>query len=362
MNNSKVTATQFFSLMYLSVLGSVFMYISSSKVLIATTDSIFRPFVFVIIGVAVAVPAVLLHKKQKTLSEGTLSVLKKSTVYKIVSVLFAAVYFFDALMTVARFDLFASSELFPGTDMTFFIVALIVICCVLALLGLGGLSRASVIFTVTVAVATVFASLTLIKEVDTVNYTPLFENGVGKFISDSLLFCLQMSELGTIFLYLPQIEGVSFKKYVFWLCLSAVSFAFVLFFVVGTLGVFADTQLFPTYSAVSLAEFGLFERLDALETAVWILCIVTKLTFYVMTVIKCIRFAFPKIKEKVIASVCGVIISAVIVFVSLDVERFAFISAVPVIAVVFLLPVIVLPSVLLLFTFITGRKNSEKSF
>lgn len=346
----------------MSVLGSVFMYISSSKVLIATTDSVFRPFVFIVVGVAVAVPSVLLYKKQKILSKNTRSILNKSMRYKIVSLIYGAVYFFDALMTVARFDLFASSELFPDTDMTFFIVALVVVCCLLALLGLGGLSRASVIFTVTVAIATAFASLTLIKEVDTVNFTPIFENGVGKFFSDSLLFCLQMSELGAILLYLPQIEGVSFKKYVCWLCVSALSFAFVLFFVVGTLGVFADTQLFPTYSAISLAEFGLFERLDSLETAVWILCVVTKLTFYVMTVIKCIRFSFPKIKEKVITGVCAVLISAVIIFVSFDIERFAFVSSVPVIAIVFLLPVIVLPSVLLLYTLLIGRKDSEKSF
>lgn len=361
MVEKRVTVPQFFSLLYLSMMGSGFMYISSSDITVASSDSLLRPFVFAVFSLLAAVPAYIVIKKQADMPPEKRKNLNKSVVYKTVSLIFAVVYFIDAIMTTARFDLFASSELFPGTDMTLFIVGLVVICSALALLDIGGLARASVIFTVVVVGATLFAALSLFKEVDMLNFTPLFENGVGKFFKDSLYFCIQGSEIGTVLLFAPQIKGNIKKGFIGWAVAVAVSLSFILFFVVGTLGVFADTQLFPTYSAVSLAEFGLLERLDALETAIWILCIVAKLTFYIMIVVKCMRFTLPKVSEKAVCAVCAVGISAIIAFVSGDVMRFGFISSKTVNTLIYAIPVVVLPCVLLIYTLIKRRKRSEKT-
>lgn len=359
MTKSTVSAPQFFALLYLSMLGSVFMYISSSEIIIATAESLLRPVVFALVSIIVAIPIYFLCKNgeyQKYLTGE-----KKSKVYKLVAIFYGVIYFIDALMTAGRFDLFASSELFPGTEMTYFLIGLVAVCVALSFCGLGALGRASTVFTVVVVAATLFASFTLSKEVDFLNFTPIFENGVGKFFSDSLMFCIQASEIGAIVIFFPQIKGNVKKNYILWSVLSAVSFSFILFFVIGTLGVFADTQLFPTYSAVSLAEFGLFERLDALETAIWILCVVTKLTFYIMAIAKCICFAFPKFSEKITGVSVGVIISAVLIFISGNVMNFRFISNTPLVLGVYLVPVVVLPMVLLLWNFIKRRKGNEKT-
>lgn len=360
MPENKISAPQFFSLLYLSTLGSVFMYISSSKILIASTDTLFRPLVYILIGAIVIIPTFLLSSKWSRLGEEKQRELKNSKVYKTVSLVYASVYLADAVITTARFDLFASSELFPGSDMTFFIIALVVCCCVLALLGIGGLSRAGTIFTAVVVTATCFVALTLIEEVDLLNFTPVFENGTGKFFSDSLLFSVQASEIGSLLIFMPQIKGNIKKNYGLWLVLGALSFSVVFFFVVGTLGLFADTQLFPTYSAVSLAEFGLFERLDALETAIWILCIVAKLTFYIIIVIKSVGFTVRKLSEKQLAIISAVLISTVIIFVSYDVERFGFISSTSVLSVVYAISVLILPMILLIYTYIKGGRVNEK--
>ncbi len=359
MTKSTVTAPQFFALLYLSMLGSMFMYISSPEIKIATAESLLRPVVFAVISIVVAIPMYFVFKKGAY--KQNLSAEKKSKVYKIIAVFYAAVYFIDALMTAGRFDLFASSELFPGTEMTYFIIGLVAVCVVLSFSGLGALGRASTVFTLVVVAATAFTSLTLSKEVDFLNFTPLFENGVGDFFWDSFMFCIQASEIGAILIFFPQIKGNIKKNYILWSVLSAVSFSFILFFVIGTLGIFADTRLFPTYSAVSLAEFGLFERLDALETAIWILCVVTKLTFYIMVIVKCICFVFPGFSEKITGVSVGVIISSVLIFISGNVMNFQFISYTPLILGVYLVPVIILPSILLLTDFIKRRKGNEKT-
>lgn len=359
MTKSQVSAPQFFALLYLSMLGSMFMYISSPQITIATAESLLRPVVFAIASIVFAIPIYLLctkgNLKEKLQSE------TKSKVYKGVAVFYAMVYFVDALMTVGRFDLFASSELFPGTEMTYFLIGLVGVCIALSFCGIGALGRASTIFTLVVVGATAFASFTLTKDVDSLNFTPLFENGVGKFITDSLTFSLQASEIGAIVIFFPEIKGNIKKHYILWSVLSAVSFSFILFFVVGTLGAFSDTQLFPTYTAITLAQFGLFERLDALETAIWILCVVTKLTLYISLIVKCICFAFPKLSEKITSVSVGVVITGFLIFISGNIQNFGFISFIPLVVGVYVFPVLVLPTILLIYGFIKRRKKNEKT-
>lgn len=359
MTKSSVSAPQFFSLLYLSMLGSMFMYISDPQIKIATAEALLRPVFFAFVSIVIAIPIYLLCAKGN-LKENLQSE-KKSKVYKVVAVFYGVVYFIDALMTVGRFDLFASSELFPGTEMTYFLIGLVTVCVALTFSGLGALGRASTIFTLVVIAATIFASFALSRELDYLNFTPLFENGAGKFIADSFTFSLQASEIGVIVIFFPEIKGNIKKHYILWSVLSAVSFSFILFFVVGTLGAFADTQLFPTYSAVSLAEFGLFERLDALETAIWILCVVTKLTLYLMVIVKCICFAFPRLPEKITAISVGVVITAFLIFISGNIMNFSFISFKPLVFSVYIVPVVVLPATLLIYGLIKRRKNNEKT-
>ncbi len=359
MIKSSVSAPQFFALLYLSVLGSMFMYISSPQITIATAEALLRPAVFAVASIVFAIPIYFLCTKSDF--KENLQAEKRSKVYKGVAILYGLVYFVDALMTVGRFDLFASSELFPGTEMTYFLIGLVVTCVALSFCGIGALGRASTIFTLVVVAATAFASFTLSKEVDFLNFTPLFENGVGKFIKDSLSFSIQASEIGVIVIFFPEIKGNIKKHYILWSVLSAVSFSFILFFVIATLGLFADTQLFPTYTAVTLAQFGLFERLDALETAIWILCVVAKLTLYISAIVKCICFAFPRLSEKITAASVGVAIAGLLIFISGNIMNFNFISFEPLVVGVYLVPVLILPLILILYNKLKRRNKDEKT-
>ena len=349
MTKSRVSPPQFFCVLYLSVLSSVFMYISSGDIAIASTDSLLRPIAFVLISIIVAVPMLLLFKEVKSKVSSGLSVNRKRPFFRMVAFIYVAVYFVAILRALARFDLFASSELFPGADMTFFIIGLVIVCAMLSLLGLGALSRAAVIFTAIVVCATAFVMLSLRKDVDLLNFTPIMENGFEKLLGDAIYFALQGAEIGVILLFLPQIKGGLVKSYLLWAILSGVTFIFILFFTVGTLGAFADTQLFPTYTAVTLAELGLLERMDALETAIWILCIVEKVSLYFLGVVSCIEFILPKVSVRVICGGCAVAVSGLLVFISGNLERFYFMSYKPLVVLLYLVPVVILPVALIIY-------------
>lgn len=342
MLKEKVSANQFFLLLYLSLLSTVFMYLSSAQIKIAQTDALLRPLVFVLLSFIVIIPTLLVLKKHIELKANR-QYIPKTRLLKFIALVYVGVYLISILKTTARFDLFASSELFPNSDMTVFLVLFIVVCAVLSFLGLGALSRAAGVFAFIVCVSTGVVMLSLADEVDFLNFTPLFENGISEFFKEGLLFAVQATEIGTIIMFLPDIKGDIKKSFIGWIVFSALSFSLIFFFVVGSLGAFADTQLFPTYTSVTLASFGLLERIDALETAIWILCVAEKLSFYFLICVKALQYAFWGVSKKWLSVAVAGIVSVVIAFVSYNIEKFAFLSADVLSVVLFLFGGVILP-------------------
>lgn len=342
MIKEKVSANQFFALLYLSLLSTVFMYLSTPHIKFAQTDALLRPLVFLLLSFIVSVPVFLVLKKHIQLKNNR-QYIPKTRFLRLVAFLYAAVYIVSILRTAARFDLFVSSELFPNSDMTVFLVAIIGVCAVLSFLGLGALSRAAGVFALVVCASTAVVMISLADEVDILNFTPIFENGLGEFFREGLFFALQATEIGTIIMFLPDLKGNVKKTFIGWTVLSSLSFSLIFFFVVGALGAFADTQLFPTYTSVTLASFGLLERIDALETAIWILCVVEKIAFYFLICVKALRYTFSGASQKAVYAVVGGVVATVIAFVSYDIENFSFLSADILTIVLFLVSVVILP-------------------
>ncbi len=358
MTEQKVSAPQFFSLLFLSSLNTVFMYISSADVYIAQSDALLRPVVLCLVSFVSALPQFFIYKLYMRNKAYGLSV-KSTGVLKFFAMCFGVIYFLSVLRSVSRFDLFASSELFPGNDMTIFIIAIVVVCGLLSLLGFGALCRGSVIFTFIVVLVTAFVMISLADEVDVLNFTPFFQETPSKFLGDSLLFSLQITELGAIFMFFKNINGNVKKNYIAFVLSSGGVFAAILFFVIGSLGAFADTQLFPTYASVTLASLGLLERIDALETAVWVLCVVLKISFYILVVVKAFRYVFEKISSKIICAIVCAVLCSILVFISGNIELFGFVSNDIFAIVLYCLGVVVLPLGVLLY--LKGGKVYEKA-
>ena len=61
MTQTRVSAPQFFSLLYLSVLSSIFMYISSPEITVSETDSLLRPLIFIVMSIIAGIPTFLIY-------------------------------------------------------------------------------------------------------------------------------------------------------------------------------------------------------------------------------------------------------------------------------------------------------------
>lgn len=348
LTEQKVSASEFFSLLFLSVLSTVFMYISSPQIPIARTEALLRPVVFIIISLVAGLPAFFIYiNNVKNARKGL--VVKETKFLRIATSGFGAVYFVGALKTILRFDLFASSELFPGNDMSIFLIAIVVVCGALSTVGLSAICRGSVIFCFIVVGATFFVMVSLVDEFRLLNFTPLFSDGIGEFAKDSFLFTIQATEIGAVTLFLPRIKGEFKKHYISFVTLSGLAFTAILAFVIGTLGSFADTQLFPTYTAVTLANFGLLERIDALETAIWILCVVVKISFYILIVVQSLKKLLPKFSIRVLTVAVCTALAVIPAVISNNIEAFGFISNNVLTFVLYVVGVVILPCVLLVY-------------
>ena len=327
MNRNKISVSRYFGICWLSLLVGTFMVMSSGSFETGSSESILRPFVFAAVNLTGFVFTGGFIKVSG--GENILSYLKKRS--RVLSAAAAAVYalifLYGLIRTAARFDLFASSEMFAQNDTALFSVLILFLCALLSLRGLSALCRAGTVFCIAVAAGTLAVIiLSVADNFDFLNFAPLNKAGAEEFLPDALAYACYPVETGAILLFCDRLTGKPKKGFFIWLAVSTVSLFLLAFCVVGTLGAFADTQLFPVYALSTVHGIGLLERLDAVETAVWMLCIVCKTVFYFIITGECLHSLLPGIPRAAAVLCAAAAVSAASVVISGRVGLFGFLS------------------------------------
>ena len=119
MTERKVTTFQFYSLLYICSVVAAFMFVSTTIIDLGATDAVLFPSVFGVLSFVTIIPTFIFNKKSN--GESVLSAIrKKSKVFSnIVACSYIVLVFVLLLRTLARLDLFVSSEVFPENTMTF---------------------------------------------------------------------------------------------------------------------------------------------------------------------------------------------------------------------------------------------------
>ena len=143
MTEKKVTTFQFYSLLYICSVVAAFMFVSTTVIDLGTTDAILFPSVFGVLSLITIIPTFIFNKKSN--GESVLSAIsKRNKIFSdVVAFFYIVLVFILLLRTLARLDLFVSSEVFPENTMTFLIVSIVIVSVFLSLLDIGALSRAS---------------------------------------------------------------------------------------------------------------------------------------------------------------------------------------------------------------------------
>lgn len=316
----KISVFQFFTMLFISRTLTTVTYLSSYTKDVRLSDMLVQPVFRIALGIIIMIPLYLICKKYNTTD--LLSIANS----KLVSFCYVFVFFYFTVVTIARLDVFAGTVVFPETDVNFLLIFAILLCSYGAYLGFEALGRSAVLSAVVVIPALIFIMATLVKKVDLLNLTPVFYNGVTPVIKTAVDSVGQTVEYAIIAVCLPRVTGNVKKGFFWWLSLQTLLMAIMFFFATTVMGNFTGTQLFPFHTLASLAEFAMFDRLDAIFTSVWILCAFIKAGLLIYLQSDILHRAFEKIERKNFIIGIGAITIVTNLFVASEFKRFSLVD------------------------------------
>ncbi len=316
----KISAFQFFTMLFISRTLTTVTYLSSYTKDVRLSDMLVQPVFRITLGIVIMIPLYLICKKYNTTD------LLNLANSKAISLCYVFVFFYFTVVTIARLDVFAGTVVFPETDVNFLLVFAILLCSYGAYLGFEALGRSAVLSAVLVVPALVFIMATLVNKIDLLNLTPVFYNGITPVIKTAVDSVGQTVEYAIIAICLPKVSGNVKKGFFWWLILQILLMATMFFFATTVMGNFTGTQLFPFHTLASLAEFAMFDRLDAIFTSVWILCAFIKAGLLIYLQSDILHKAFEKIQRKnFVVGLCAITIITNLLIAS-EFKRFLFVD------------------------------------
>ena len=347
MVKEKISAFQFFVILFLSRMLTTVTYISSYTKDIRLADMLVQPIFRITIGIAIMLPVYFLYKKHRDKNVLDLVRDRSTKLSKVLATIYVITFFYFTVTTIARLDLFAGTVVFPETDVDYMLIFVIIFCCYGAFLGFEALGRSAVLSAVLVIPAIIFILVALVSKVDLLNFTPVFYNGVMPVAKTAVDSVGQTVEYAIIAIALPRVNGKVKSGFFLWLIAQTLIMAILFFFAMTVMGNYAGTQLFPFHTLASLAEFAMFDRLDAIFTGVWIMCAFIKAGLLIYLQADILKKEFSKLKTTTILVLIGglAIISNFII--AGGIQRFNFVDSSVVKIIVtgitaFLIPLIVL--------------------
>ena len=343
MTEIKISSFQFYTLLFLTNLLTTVTYIPSYAKGNSATDTILLSLISPIIILIFALPLLKILKKNPQMNILEIAEKKSIKFRKVLTIIYSIVIFYFTLTNTLRLDLFTGTVVFPKTNVNFFLVFVIVICCYGAYFGLEAIGRSGVLSLFSVFVALIFIFATLIKRVDFLYFPPLFYNGAKPFLMSTVVYFGRISELILVGLLWDKVGGKKQKGFMFWAIIQGVVAVAFQFLTTGVMGNFADSQLFPIHTLSALAEYAMFKRLDALITGIWLLCAFLKLSLYIYLQVELLHREFSKISKTTYLILIGTLLCVLGVFGGNSVNRFLIIDrgilkAILLIVLVFFVP------------------------
>lgn len=362
MTIAKITPFQFYTILYLGRIFSFVTYISNIRVQLTSSEMFLGTLLMGVYMVITAVPMIIFIKTDSESSIITRAECLSKPFAKVVCVLYIANYYFYGIMAASRFEIFASSVMFPERNVSFIVLTLLIATAYVAAKGIEPIGRAAAAFLVPVLLTFLFVFSTSAKDFDMLNFTPMLTKNVSSLFDIGFYTCTSTCEMLSIGIMLPYIKNQKVRDLPIWIG--------VLFFTIlvsnvmmsGVLGSFSSTQLFGMYSMSVLAEFGFVERMDAIITCVWMICAVIKLSliFFITNIL--FTKLFGKKHKTIYLAVSVLVVFAGMFLISHSIIHFFDIVTSPVQFVIYCVSACAIPLIILIGErFTTKGAKHEKT-
>lgn len=255
--------------------------------------------------------------------------------------------------------LYTNSELQPQASPLAIALIVILVASYIAWLGIEPLARSSMIITVVICIGTLMIFFGTFPRISRLNFSPLFYDGAQAFTYNIISSFSQTVELAALAIMVPMTSGKIKKGFFVWLGGLLVFLYVIVFSVVGVLGEFSESQLFPVYTATVLSEFNVIQRLDALQTGIWLTAVIVKASYLVILCDTCLgKIAVPKKNRKFFFPFSGMVIFIFAMICAKSIRLYTLLSDYRINLILSLILVFVIPLFVLIVNKIKQRRQS----
>lgn len=279
----KISVFQFFSILFVCRVIAFFTFVIANRPEFSPENRMTLFLPFILLGLLMSVPALIIIGKNENGTVFDLTNRLSSKLTKLVGVIYAAGALWSAAVNLTRFELFMSTVMYPGTELLIFILIILSAAILIARTGLEAAGRMSVIIIAVLGVSLAFVAITTVKDFEYTNLNPPFLNGILPLIKSGFTSVSRTSEIAALLIFAPKINGKIKKGLGIWLAALGATISALFTLILGVTGEYGEQQMFQLYALTVLAKIGAIERLDALICAIWVLCSLMRLSFYLYT-------------------------------------------------------------------------------
>lgn len=298
---SIITVPQLFSMLFISKMVFNLTYTP----MFLGTDSMWANIIsnllaFVILFIMVIPIYKSCDSKHGDISDNAYSFISKKAKTAI-AVIYALYYLFVVCYTLSSFSVFVTTVANPDVSLFVLCFSIVVVSLYASFKGLEGLARASSIILVLVAVSLMVIVISIVPKIDNFNYSPIIYYKVDKIIYNTILIIANTPCIPALAMLIPFAKGDIKKGFKVWNLLSFIVVSIFIIIIVGSLGDFLKTQMFPFYTATSIAKIGQFKRMDAIYLGIWTCALFVKISLFLYLFYVCVRKVFTKKTSKILA-------------------------------------------------------------
>jgi len=353
-----ITAPQLFNMLFISrslvnLTYNPVIYISGENIF----DYIISSLISFLLNFILILPVYFLYKLDKNSD-----IIEKFTfIFKKTGIIFAFIYIIYFLLvncySLSSFNIFMTNAMNPDISAWLVSISVVLAACYGANKGIEGLARTCGVVLVMIIISLVFLICALLPEVDEINYTNFFQDGFLQSSKGILMNISQNFCIPALGILLPMAKGNIKKNIFFWNFYIHVIWINVIFLLVGSLGDYLKTQIFPVYTAVSISKIGALKRLDAIYLGLWTMALFCKISLFLFLISQIFNKLFGEKAKKIslYSSACFIIIFSSIFFENNFLYNLNFLF------IFNILTAFILPGILLLIFKNKNIKNFNKS-
>lgn len=265
-----ITSFQFYSLLFASRTLIVLFINADFAGGKNFLDNVVSCLPALLLSFLLVIPTYLLFRSHPQTSVPALSVQLLGRFGKAVPLYYSLYYSFMDVFYLTMFLIFMGNALEPHVVQPVLCAVTIAAAAYASFLGLEAIARSAVFLLFIMLIGSAFVLIPLAVEYNPLHLRPLFADGPRQTLQGALMLFGCNTGLSTIAVLLPKVKGRRKRGFVWWNLLVYGFAALLIFIVVGACGDYLNEQLFPIYTASSLAGLGGFsERMDMLFVIAW---------------------------------------------------------------------------------------------